>query len=441
MAIEIKAPRLHKRQRKIWKEGKKHRNNVVRCGRRWGKTIMLVTIAFSYAVTLFRDLLTGEKKGGKIGIFTAEYRQYQEIYDKLVYLLGPLVKSHSRSEKRILLKNGGVIDFWVTNDNELAGRGREYHVVLIDEAAFTKAPQMLEEIWPKSISPTMLTTKGRAWVFSTPDGIDENNFFYAICRDKKHGFYEHHAPTSTNPLISAIELAKIERDSDPRVFRQEFLAEFVDWSKDSLFDVAKLLVDDKPVMMPATCDMIFAVMDTGLKGGSENDGHGVVYYALEQTYEKPRLTILDWDLTQIQGSLLPEYMPHIFNRLDELTRICHPRMGSVGTFIENAAMGAILLQKGETEGWPVRAIDSVLTSKGKDERGVMASGYHYTEKVKISEHAYKKTSVFKNSEANHFWKQVSGFHLADKKAATRADDLLDCYTYGVILAFGNSGAI
>ena len=87
-----------------------------------------------------------------------------------------------------MLKNGGKIDFWVTNDNKLAGRGREYEIILIDEAAFTKSPEMLHEIWPKSIKPTLLTTKGRAYVFSTPDGVDEENFFYAICNNKSLGF-------------------------------------------------------------------------------------------------------------------------------------------------------------------------------------------------------------------------------------------------------------
>jgi hypothetical protein len=98
---------------------------------------------------------------------------------------------------------------------------------------------MLKEIWPKSIKPTLLTTKGRAYVFSTPDGVDEENFFYAICNNKSLGFIEHHAPTSSNPFVPPEELERERQNNDPRVFRQEFLAEFVDWSAASLFDVRK----------------------------------------------------------------------------------------------------------------------------------------------------------------------------------------------------------
>jgi len=32
---------------------------------------------------------------------------------------------------------------------------------------------------------------------------------------------------------------------------------------------------------------------------------------------------------------------------------------------------------------------------------------------------------------NHFLHQVTTFRIGDKEAAKRADDLLDCFTYGV----------
>lgn len=420
--------------------GLQHRNNAVRCGRRWGKTAMLVNAAVTYSTANFKRPGLDLMAGARVGIFTAEYRQYQEIFDKLVEYLGPLIKTQSRSEKRILLRNGGKIDFWVTNDNKLAGRGREYELVLIDEAAFTKSPEMLREIWPKSIKPTLLTTRGRAMVFSTPDGVDEDNFFWAICNDKSLGFFEHHAPTSSNPFVPPEELENERLLCEPRVFRQEFLAEFVDWSTDALFDIEKLLVDGSPVDYPPHCSAVFAVMDTAVKGGTEHDGTAVVYFSLE-SMGKQKLTILDWDVVQIDGALLEEYMPSVFSRLEELSAECRAISGAVGVFIEDASMGSILLQKGTASGWPVQAIESALTSKGKDERGVMSSGYHYRGLAKMSRYAYEKTLPFKGAVANHLFKQISRFHLADKNAHKRADDLLDCYMYGLILAFGNGDAL
>lgn len=438
---QIFCRKLHAAQSAVWTEGSQHQYNVVRCGRRWGKTAILGNIAISYATSLFKETGGERLQGGRVGIFTAEYKQQQEIFDYLEEALQPLIKMKSRSEGRIRLKNGARIDFWVTNNNPLAGRGREYDVVLLDESAFTKSPEMLNEIWPKSIKPTLLTRRGRAWVFSTPNGTDEKNFFYAICHDKSHGFHEHHAPTSSNPFVPPDELEKEKAANDPRVYQQEFDAEFIDWSADALLDIDKLLVDGLPVGMPTTCDMIFAVADTALKGGSENDGTGFVYFAYEETYSEPRLTIIDWDITQIKASLLPEYMPGVYDNLERLAKLCRPRLGSMGVFMEDAAMGAILNQKAETEGWDMQPIKSALTSKGKDERAVMASGHHYLGRCKITNEAHDKVATFKQDTANHLLKQIAKFHLADPLAHKRADDLFDCYTYGLIIAFGNYEAL
>lgn len=438
---DIHLPTLHPGQVKVWMDGFEYQYNAVRCGRRWGKTFMLRSAAVTYATAYFKKPGADVMIGGRVGIFTAEYRQYQEIYDALEEDLQPLKKSFSRGEKRLLLSNGGKIDFWVTNDNKLAGRGREYDLVLIDEAAFTKNPEMLNEIWPKSIKPTLLTTAGRAFVFSTPDGVDDDNFFYAVCNNKKLGFTEHYAPTSSNPFVPPEELEKERENNDPRVFRQEFLAEFVDWSTESLFDMSRWLVDDQPVDYPVMCEAVYAVMDTAVKGGQEHDGTAVTYYAIDTRTGMKRLTILDYDVVQIDGALLETYMPSVFDRLNELSTQCVAINGNIGTFIEDASMGSILLQKGESMGWPVNRIESVLTSKGKDERAIMASGYHYQGLCKISRYAYEKTVSFKRETANHLHKQVSRFHLGDKKAHKRADDLLDTYTYGLILAFGSGTAI
>src|SRR5690606_29085879 len=107
----------------------------------------------------------------------------------------------------------------------------------------------------------------------------------------------------------------------------------------------------------------------------------------------------------------------------------------------DAAMGAILNQKAETEGWDMKPIKSALTGKGKDERAVLASGHHYLGKCKITQEAYDKTVTVKQVTANHLIKQLPGSHRADPTAHTRADDLFDCYTYGLIIVFGNYEAL
>jgi hypothetical protein len=322
------------------------------------------------------------------------------------------------------------------NDNELAGRGREYNVVLIDEAAFTKSPQMLEEIWLKSIRPTLLTTQGGAWVFSTPKGVDPDNFFYAICRDEKFGFKEHYAPTALNPMVSAEDLAFEQAINDPLVFRQEYLADFVDWSGVAFFNPEKMLIDHLPVVYPDKCDGVFAVIDTAVKGGMEHDGTAVVYVSFNKHVGHP-LVILDWDVVQIDGALLESWLPSVFYRLEELSVKVGARKGVIGTFIEDTATGSILLQQGRIRGWNTIKIDSLLTSKGKDERAVDVSGYYHQEKIKISDFAYDKRVAFKGHTRNHLLAQMGSFRLGDKDAYRRSDDLLDCVVYTLAIGVGD----
>lgn len=419
---------LHSGQKALHK--KRTKLNVVRCGRRWGKTRFLEVLAESAAL-----------KGKKVGIFTPEYKQILEPRDNIASTLHTAIKTKSKTDGRIELKenNGkkGIIDFWILNDNELAGRGREYDLVLIDEAAFTKSPQMLEEIWKKSIKPTMLTTKGSAWVFSTPKGVDPENFFYALCNDPSHGFTEFHAPSATNPYVPADELEKERLINDPLVFQQEYLAEFVDWSGVAFFNPEKMLEQGKPVAYPTKCDGVFAVIDTAVKGGKEHDGTAIVYVAFNHLYGTP-LIILDWDVIQIDGALLENWLPQVFARQEELAGMCNARNGVIGTFIEDAAAGSILLQQGRIRGWNTMAIDSKLTMKGKDERAIDVSGYYHQEKIKISEYAFDKTVTFKGSKRNHLITQMTGFRLGDKDAYKRADDLLDALVYAIAIGVGDS---
>jgi hypothetical protein len=306
--------------------------------------------------------------------------------------------------------------------------------VIIDEAAFTK-PNMLH-IWQTSIKPTLLDYGGDAWVLSTPNGIDDDNFFYRIGEDKELGFTDHHAPTHSNPYLPKEELEKLERENHPLVFRQEYLAEFVDWSGVAFFSIDKLLHEGKPVDYPEKCDGVFAVMDTAVKGGRENDGTAIVYCAINKFHGHP-LVILDWDIVQIDGALLENYMPSVFSRLEDLARLTQARHGVIGTFIEDAAAGSILIQQGRSRGWPTHAIDSKLTMAGKDERAISVSGYFHQEKIKISQFAYDKTVVFKNSSRNHLLNQIASFRIGDKDAATRADDLLDAFVYSLAIGVGN----
>lgn len=453
-SFEVILPELHAGQKRAfllsedarggpWAKNAGGRFKVGRCGRRWGKSV--------FGATWICD---GAAGGEPTAWFAPDYKTSIEVYNDIYDILEPIKRGSSKTDGVIRTLTGGRVDFW-TLDNERAGRSRKYKRVVIDEAAFTK-PNMME-IWERSIKPTLLDMQGEAMVLSNTNGVDSENFLWRICNQPEHGFIEFSAPSWDNPTIPARlpgesdESWEARRDAifdelrqreHPLVFRQEYAAEFVDWSGVAFFDLAKFLdppdmAVGKPVPVPNKCDSVFAVMDTAIKTGTDNDGTAVIWFARSQHYGYP-LVILDWDIYQIEGQFLESYAPAVLQRSEELARQTNATYGAIGLFIEDKATGQVLIQKGQRLGWPVEAIDSKLTAVGKDERALLVSNHHYQGKCKISQPAYEKVTQYKSTSRNHLISQVTGFRLGDKDAARRADDLLDCYTYGLAIALGNS---
>lgn len=447
--IEVELPTFHPGQLRAFELFRKHKLVAGRCGRRWGKTDFGKTIASDYAI-----------KGRLVGWFAPDYKVQTEAYNEIANLLEPVKQSSNKMEGTIRTmpiepgRQGGRIDFW-TLENERAGRSRKYHLVVIDEGAFTK-PNMMG-IWEKAIKPTLadfgdLPYGGRCLVLSNTNGIQSDNFLYQVCEPKdirpmdqpgkKYGFVQFNAPSSENPYLPRSVVLGFERDNHPLVYQQEYLAEFVDWSGVAFFSLAKMLVDGKPVPYPTTCKFVVAIIDTAVKTGSKNDGTGVSYYAvMHDHHDAYRMVILDWDYVQIEGALLEVWIPSVYRRLKELSIECKAQFGSIGAYIEDAASGSILLQQCALRGFDATPLPEELTRVGKDGRAINASGPVHRGEVKISYHAHDKVVTFKDETRNHYVDQIVTFRIGDKDAATRADDMLDTFTYAVAINLGGAEGI
>jgi hypothetical protein len=420
-----------------------HRFKALRAGRRFGKTDLCK-----------RWIGEGFANGWECAWFAPKHKTWSESFTEMVSLFAPVLLSASKNDAVMRSITGGRLDFW-TLENEMAGRSRRYRRVVIDEAAFTKNSTMMD-IWEKSIKPTLFDYGGEALICSNSAGKDPDNFFYRICTDPKYGFHEFHAPTSANPYLpkrhrGETPIAWLERrgqylgdlikDNDPLVYAQEHLAEFVDWAGVAFFSIDKMLVSSPsglvPVPAPRHCDGVFAIIDTASKTGTEYDGTAVTYFAVTTSGNFP-LIVLDWDIQQIEGALLETWLPTVFQMLEGFAKDCGARNGSLGCWIEDKNSGTVLLQNAIKRGWSARPIESKLTSLGKDERAISVSGYHYREMVKISETAYHKTKTYKRATRNHLLEQISSFRVGDPQWNTKADDLADCYMYGLAIALGNS---
>jgi hypothetical protein len=416
--IEIELPTLHEGQLNSYQE--KGRFKAIRCGRRWGKSTLAEVIACDAAA-----------RGKSVGIFAPGYKFLSEFFSEIALCLAPIRTESSKIAGVFRTTTGGRIDFW-SLENESAGRSRKYHIVIIDEAAFTK-PNM-KDIWRRSIRPTLIDYEGVAYVLSNTNGIDSENFFWCICNEPEWGFVEYHAPSHNNPLLPREELEKMQRESHPLVYQQEILAEFIDWSGVAFFALDNLLVDGKPVEYPGRCDSIFCCIDTAIKQGKDHDSTAVVYCSFDR-FTDPPLRVLDWDCIQVEGSLLINWIPAVFQNL---AKQCGARFGSLGAFVEDRGSGTILLQQAQRLGMPAAPIESPLTQLGKDERALNVSGYVYRKEVALTQHAFDKVITHKGTTRNHLLSQITGFRIGDKDAAKRSDDLVDAWMYCIALSLGNS---
>jgi hypothetical protein len=441
--FEFDMGQLHAGQADAYWALQPHRFKVLRCGRRFGKT--------EFAKTW---IIQGLLQGFECAWLAPQHMIWSEVYTDLANLLRPLLDTSSKTGAVMRMKTGGRLDFW-TLENAIAGRGRRYHRIVIDEAAFAKdgdnkTDGSMMELFEKSIKPTLYDFGGEVLITSNSAGKNPDNFFYNVCTDPQYGFHEYHATTMENPTLpkrlrneSLADWSQrrvkfqndLKQDNDPLVYAQEYLAEFVDWAGVAFFSREKLLRDGQPLPYPRRCDGVFAVIDTASKTGTEHDATAVTFFAKDNHGPVP-LFILDWDTTQIEGAMLETWLPTIFQRLEELAKLCGARSGNLGAFIEDKNSGTILLQQAARRGWQVHSIESKLTAMGKDERALSVSGYVYRGKVKYTDQAFNKITTYKRRSRNHLVDQVENFRMGDKDNK-REDDLLDTFCYGIALSLGN----
>lgn len=209
--MEIRIPKPHKNQKYILDNAK--RFNILKCGRRFGKT------------TLIKKLSKPALQHGQyVGIFTPTYKDVAEVWKDLNHTFYPAIKSKNEQLKQIQTITGGIIDFWSMDDPN-SGRGRKYHIAIMDE--FAKAKNN-KEAWQETIRPTLTDFKGDAWFMSTPKG--KNNYFYQLELKMKDqldwSFFKF--TTYDNPHIDPLEVDSARNQLDQITFDQEYMAEDVD---------------------------------------------------------------------------------------------------------------------------------------------------------------------------------------------------------------------
>ena len=197
------------------------RFRVVAAGRRSGKTLMA-------AAETVRQALEGGPnwRGYWVG---AEHRHADTAFRTIdAAVPNRLVARRNQSPPRTIeLVSGATIEFHTAGGGALVSIGLNWAVC--DEAG---KPEFPERSWTQELRPALSDRQGSAMFISTPDG--RNWFHDRYERGQTNTEYPAWASwrwsTYRNPHVPDDEIDAAKGNLPDRVFKQEYLAEFVDES-------------------------------------------------------------------------------------------------------------------------------------------------------------------------------------------------------------------
>ena len=188
------------------------RFKVLSAGRRWGKTRLGVN-----------ECLDAASKGGRAWWVSPSYKTSEVGWRPLRQIARKIPNAEVRLvDRMVTLPGGGFVAVRsADNPDSLRGEGLDY--VVMDECAF-----MQKEAWTEAIRPALSDRQGKALFISTPKG---RNWFWENYQrgiNGEEGWAAWTFPTVNNPYIAASEVEAARRDLPEIIYRQEYLAEFVD---------------------------------------------------------------------------------------------------------------------------------------------------------------------------------------------------------------------
>ena len=231
--MELKIERnFHKAQREIHDSTARFR--VVDAGRRFGKTRLGVWECLEVAL-----------HGGRAWWVAPSFPIAQVGWRPLRRIGRNIPGTDVRlAEMSVMIANGGEVRIRsADNPDSLRGEGLDF--VVCDEFAFMKP-----EAWSEALRPALSDKLGRALFIGTPRGRNHMWELYQRGVRGDDGYQSFSYPTASNPYIQASEIEAARQELPELIFRQEYLAEFIDDSGGvfrRIQEAARLLPLDAPI--------------------------------------------------------------------------------------------------------------------------------------------------------------------------------------------------
>tara|TARA_R100001463_G_scaffold91346_1_gene146043 strand:+ start:1974 stop:3182 length:1209 start_codon:yes stop_codon:yes gene_type:complete len=187
---------------------------VVSIGRQFGKTLFAENQAVKWGL---------ENKNWKVGWISPTYKQAKKVFKEIAKALADCIYviGVNRGDLVIEFNNGSIIQFYSAEAYDSI-RGETFDALICDEFAFFKP-----EAWNEVLKATVLVRGKKVLILSTPKG---KNQFYNLFNLAEHNsnYISFRGSSYDNPFIDPEEIREAERNLPTHVFKQEYLAEFLD---------------------------------------------------------------------------------------------------------------------------------------------------------------------------------------------------------------------
>ena len=217
----------HAKQREvingILESGAKY--HVAAIGRQFGKSLMGMNLALYWMIN---------HRPCKVLWVSPVYSQASKVHKELYAAIAQsgLVKNNNFSANELELRNGSTIIFRSAERYDNI-RGLTCDYGIIDESAFMK-----DDAWQEAIRPVFAVRGKKVLFISTPKGKNWFHNLYQLGHSPDYPNYVSYAGSSYDtPYIELEEIEDAKKTIAPNIFKQEYLAQFIDSGGEVFSDI------------------------------------------------------------------------------------------------------------------------------------------------------------------------------------------------------------
>ena len=192
------------------------KHHVVSVGRQFGKSLMGINLVLYWAIN---------HSPCKILWVSPVYSQANKVQKEIDNAVRHtnIIRSCNYSESFIELRTGSQLYFRSAERYDNI-RGFTFDYAVLDESAF-----MRPETWYEAVRPTLAVRGKKVLFLSTPKGRNWFHDLFELGNSIDYDNYKSYKGTSKDtPFISEEEINDAKKTLPPSIFKQEYMAEFID---------------------------------------------------------------------------------------------------------------------------------------------------------------------------------------------------------------------